>query len=84
MLGSCDIRGSSDSSIRNAEPTDIRRILEAAHIRAIYANGGTAARLYRKYQQPQLGIPIIPLPSTSPANAGWSLDRLCAQWMVIR
>ena len=60
------------------------RILEAAHIRAIYANGGTAARLYRKYQQPQLGIPIIPLPSTSPANAGWSLDRLCAQWMVIR
>ena len=84
VLRSCDIRGSSDSSIRNAEPTDIRRILEAAHIRAIYANGGTTARLYRKYQQPQLGIPIIPLPSTSPANAGWSLDRLCAQWMVIR
>ena len=84
VLWSCDIRGSSDSSIRNAEPTDIRRILETAKIKSIYANGGKAAQLYRKYQQPQLGIPIIMLPSTSPANASWSLDRLCAQWMVIR
>lgn len=84
VLQSCDIRGSSDSSIRNAEPTDIKRILEASDIRAIYANGGKAAQLYRKYQQPQLGIPIFPLPSTSPANAAWSLDRLCGEWMVIR
>lgn len=84
VLQSCDIRGSSDSSIRNAEPTDIKRILEASDIRAIYANGGKAAQLYRKYQQPQLGIPILPLPSTSPANAAWSLDRLCGEWMVIR
>lgn len=84
VLQSCDIRGSSDSSIRNAEPTDIKRILEASDIRAIYANGGKAAQLYRKFQQPQLGIPILPLPSTSPANAAWSLDRLCGEWMVIR
>lgn len=84
VLQSCDIRGSSDSSIRNAEPTDIRRILEAAEIRAIYANGGKAAQLYRKYQQTQLDIPIVTLPSTSPANASWSLDRLCGEWMVIR
>lgn len=50
VLQSCDIRGSSDSSIRNAEPADIRRILETAKIKSIYANGGKAAQLYRKYQ----------------------------------
>lgn len=80
VIASCDIRGSSDSSIRNAQPTDLQRILSAAPIRRIYANGTTAAKLYTKYQQPATGIPITPLPSTSPANAAWTLERLCDAW----
>ena len=81
---SCDIKGSSDSSIRNVVPTDLNRIIKVANIRHIYANGKTAAALYQKYQRPLNGIEIVPLPSTSPANAVWTLERLCEAWGIIR
>ena len=83
VIQSCDIHGSSDSSIRNVVPTDLHRIIHVAGIRKIYANGAKAAALYRKYQLPDTGIDIVPLPSTSPANAAWNLERLCKAWSVI-
>lgn len=83
VIQSCDIRASSDSSIRKVVPTDLRLILDQSPIRAIYANGSKAAELYRRYQFPLTMREIIPLPSTSPANATWNLERLCASWSVI-
>ena len=80
VIQSCDIKGSSDSSIRNVEPTDIRRILSESRITGIYANGNKAGELYRKYQLPLTGIRAVVLPSTSPANAAWSLEKLCEAW----
>ena len=83
VVQSCDIRCSSDSSIKNAVPTDLKQILRSAPIQRIYANGGKAAQLYQKYQYPSTRREIIPLPSTSPANASWSLERLTEAWSVI-
>lgn len=84
VIAACRITGSSDSSIRDAEVNDLRPILEGAPIRQIFTNGKTADRLYRQYTQPVTGMPAVCLPSTSPANAAWSLDRLAEAWSVIR
>ena len=54
-----------------------------ADIRAIYTNGGKAFELYDKYIYPVNGIKAQKLPSTSPANAGYSLERLKEAWMEI-
>lgn len=83
VIYSCDILGSSDSSIRNVEPTDLRGILVASNIKQVYANGSKAGQLYRKYQLARTGIPAEVLPSTSPANAAWSFAMLCNAWRVI-
>lgn len=83
VIHSCDIRGSSDSSIRNAVPTDLQSILENSTVRKIFANGKTAAALYRKYQFKKTGMEIVTLPSTSPANAVWTFERLCEAWTII-
>ena len=80
VIASCDIAGSSDASIKNVVPTDISSVLSAAQISAVFTNGGTASRIYRKYQLPLTGITDIPLPSTSPANAAWTLERLTEEW----
>ncbi|MCI9462844.1 MAG: DNA-deoxyinosine glycosylase [Lachnospiraceae bacterium] len=80
VIASCDITGSSDSSIKNAVPNDIGRLLEETEIERIYTNGGTAHKYYRKYIQNKIGREDIVLPSTSPANAAWSLERLIAAW----
>lgn len=84
VIAACEITGSSDSSIRNVIPNDLTPILAAAHIRQIYVNGGTAAKYYDKYQKPMLGRGAVRLPSTSPANAAWSIERLTEAWRVIR
>ncbi|MCQ2407696.1 MAG: DNA-deoxyinosine glycosylase [Oscillospiraceae bacterium] len=84
VIASCEITGSADSSIRNVQPNDLAPILAAAQIRHIFVNGGTAAKYYEKYQLPTLGRAAIRLPSTSPANAAWNLDRLTTAWSVIR
>lgn len=83
VIKSCDIVGSSDSSIRNVVPADLRLILSAADIRTIYANGGTAKRLFDRYQKKMTQREIIGLPSTSPANAAWNLPRLIGAWSCI-
>ena len=80
VIRECDIIGSSDSSIRNAVPNVIRPILEESRIRAVFTNGAAADRLYRRYLQPLTGRPSVLLPSTSPANASWDLERLTACW----
>lgn len=83
VIQSCDIKGSSDSSIKNVQPTDIGMILEKTNITRVYANGNKAGQLYKRYQFPVTGIEAMVLPSTSPANAAWSLERLCEAWQVI-
>lgn len=83
VIQSCDIKGSSDSSIKNVQPTDIGMILEKTNVTQIYANGNKAGQLYKRYQFPVTGIEATVLPSTSPANAAWSFDRLCEAWHVI-
>ena len=83
VIQSCDIKGSSDSSIKNVQPTDIGMILEKTNVTQIYANGNKAGQLYKRYQFPVTGIEATMLPSTSPANAAWSFDRLCEAWRVI-
>ena len=80
VIASCDIEGSSDSSIRNVVPNDLREILATAPIASIFVNGQTAARYYRRYTQGVVGIEATVLPSTSPANAAWSLERLVEAW----
>ncbi len=84
VIESCDIIGSSDSSIKNVIPADLSKILNNSNIQNIYANGKTASKLYKKYSEKNTGIKIIELPSTSPANATYTLDRLIEAWKVIK
>ena len=83
-IGSCEITGSSDASIRNAEPNDLRIITGSCDIRAIYCNGKKSLEVYNRYIEPVLGRPAEALPSTSPANAAWSLERLIEAWSVVK
>lgn len=83
VIESCDIIGSSDNSIQNVIPNDLNLILSSAKIEKIYANGKTAAKLYEKYSQEFTGKPIITLPSTSPANAAYTLEKLIKSWEQI-
>lgn len=76
VLASCDIEGASDASIANARPNDLARVLSAAPIRQIFCTGATAARYFGKLCEPTCDRAAIKLPSTSPANAAWSLPRL--------
>ena len=83
-IASCEITGSSDSSIRNAQANDIRIILDNCNIERIYCNGRKSHELYQKYIEPQTGCEAVCLPSTSPANAQWTLEKLIEAWSVIR
>ena len=80
VIAQCEIKGSSDASIRNAVPTRLNVVLENAPIRQICCNGSTAYQLFHKYQENTCGQAAIRLPSSSPANAAWSLERLIEVW----
>lgn len=80
VIASCDIIGSSDSSIKNVTANDMSVILDYAPIEKIYANGAKAEELYRKYCYPKTQITIERLPSTSPANASCKLQTLIEVW----
>ncbi len=84
VIASCTIQGSADASIQRVQPTDLSEIIAGAPIRTVFCNGQTSYKLYQKYQKKQISLPVIPLPSTSPANAGWSLERLIDAWQIIR
>ena len=83
-IASCEITGSSDASIRNVKTNDISIILDSCRIERIYCNGRKSYDLYRKYIEPETGREAQCLPSTSPANAVWTLDKLIAAWQAIR
>lgn len=80
VIHCCSIRGASDASIRDVEPNDVAALVRRLGVRAVFCNGGTAARLYAKYCQPSVGLRAVALPSTSPANAAWTMERLREAW----
>lgn len=80
VVQSCDIIGSSDSSIKNVTPADLSVILRRASVKTIFLNGGKAWDLYQKYCAGMTELPAVKLPSTSPANAAWSLEKLVTVW----
>lgn len=84
VIASCEISGSSDSSIKNVIPNDIGALLKKTQITRIFVNGKTAEKYYKKYIEPDIGITAVCLPSTSPANAVFSTERLKEFWGVIR
>lgn len=83
VIAACDIEGSADSSIRNVVPNDLSVILDNAPIQHIFVNGRKAESLYKKYLLPVTEREAICLPSTSPANASWNLERLTDAWRVV-
>ena len=80
---SCTVHASSDSSIRNVAANDIKALLDKTSITRIYANGKTAAQLYNKLVLPSTAVEIVALPSTSPANAAFTLEKLIEEWQII-
>ena len=80
VIASCEITGSSDASVKNAVPVNITRVTEVADIQAVICNGARSGKLYARYLRPLTGIEALVLPSTSPANAAWTLPRLVAAW----
>ncbi len=84
VVHSCDIVGSSDSSIKNVVPNDIGIIIENSKVEHIFTNGKKADELYSKYIEQSVGITAVCLPSTSPANAVWTLEKLCTEWQQIK
>lgn len=80
VIESCDIKGSSDASIKNVVPARVELITSNASIEQVICNGGTAGRLYKRYLQERTCLPAVVLPSTSPANAAWRLERLVERW----
>ena len=83
VIASCEIVGSSDSSIKNVQPNDLKSILDNSCVTKIYVNGKTAKKYYDKYLLKSTGVEAVCLPSTSPANAVYTLERLVAEWNVI-
>lgn len=83
VIASCEIEGSSDSSIKNIVVNDIKPIIEKSNINMIFCNGSKTYSLYKKYISKNININFIQLPSTSPANARYSLDKLIEDWKVI-
>ena len=84
VIGSCEITGSSDSSIKNVVPNDLSQILDKTDIKKIFLNGRMAEKYYRKYAADSVKLEAVCLPSTSPANAAWSEDMLIDAWSVIK
>ena len=82
-IHSCTITGSSDSSIRDVVPNDLSVILDNSKVEKIFCNGAASHKLYMKYIYPSTGLEAVKLPSTSPANAAFSMDRLADEWSVI-
>ncbi len=80
----CDIVGASDSSIRNAVPSDLSRIYNCADINMTFTNGSAAYRYYCRYQREKFGKDAICLPSTSPANARWTKQMLVEKYRIIK
>lgn len=83
-IASCDIIGSADSTITNVVSNDISEILENSSVERIFVNGKTSEKYYNKYIRDVIGKEAILLPSTSPANAAWSVEKLIEAWNIIK
>ena len=83
VIKSCDITGSSDSSIKNAVPNDLSEIFETADIKKVFCNGATSYKLYKRYMEKETGRTAELLPSTSPANAAYKIGDLIKEWKKI-
>jgi hypoxanthine-DNA glycosylase len=83
VIERCDIIGSSDSSIKNVEVTNLSLIINSCQIQQIYVNGKLAEKLYHRYSETMTQKKAIALPSTSPANASFSLDQLVEKWEIM-
>jgi len=84
VIYSCEICGSADNSIKNVVVNDIDTIIKESKIERIFTNGKKADELYKKYLEKQTGIKAVCLPSTSPANAVWSVEKLINEWKIIK
>ncbi|MBP3893471.1 MAG: DNA-deoxyinosine glycosylase [Atopobiaceae bacterium] len=84
VLESCEIKGASDASISDPVPNDIARVLALAPICAVFTTGSTATKLYRRLCEPACGVPCTGLPSTSPANAAWTFEKLVEAYLPVR
>lgn len=82
-IHSCVITGSSDSSVKDVVANNLSVILNNSRVGQIYCNGALSHKMYMKYIYPQTKIKAVKLPSTSPANAAFSIDRLYEQWKII-
>lgn len=92
-IESCEITGSSDSSIRQVKVNDFSCILKDCHIQTIFCNGSASYKLFMRYaaegvtaycEENSIAVPaFVQLPSTSPANAAWSLPRLLEKWRQV-
>ena len=82
-IHSCTITGSSDSSVKDVVPNDLSVIFENSRVSRVFCNGALSHKMYMKYIFPATGIDAVKLPSTSPANAAYSLERLAQEWKVI-
>lgn len=83
VIASCEISGSSDSSIKNVTPNNLSQIIDKGKIKRIFVNGKTAEKYYNKYTRDKIGMEAVCLPSTSPANAAWNMEKLIKAWSVI-
>lgn len=83
-IKSCTITGSSDSSVKDVVPNDLSVILDNSKVDRIFCNGALPFKIYMKYIYPTTGIEAVKLPSTSPANAAFSLERLIGEWSIIK
>lgn len=82
-LACCEIQGSADASIRREQPNDIPGLVRKYGIRAILFNGNASYKYYLKYFKTNSeleSVILMALPSTSPANAAMSLNRLEEVW----
>ena len=77
----CDILGSSDAHISNVVPADIENIIKGTKISKIFCNGATSLKYFEKYHK---NLTATLLPSTSPANASQTLEKLIESWKIIK
>ena len=83
VIDTCDINGSSDSSIKNPKVNNIKKLIDGSNVKYIFVTGKKALELYNKYCYKDTLIKAIYLPSTSGANCGVSYERLKEEYEII-
>lgn len=82
VIKSCEIKGSSDSYIKNETVNNLSEIIAYSPINRIFLNGSKAYELFKKLCS-DINLPAVKLPSTSPANAAYSTEKLINDWRQI-